>query len=113
MKQIKNGSCSSMNCSFSLNEFSGGGGVSIDGNMYKINLSFSTGYRLLRHHWQTGVKIGYITGNCRPKSDYNSYNGRVYYTIKTNGDIIIRTPLGSPDYPNNHTLNYIFYFPIN
>ena len=60
----------------------------------------------------TGVKIGTIQGICKPLTDYNSYNGQMYYTITTNGDIIVKSHSGN--YPNNKSYNnLLFYFPKN
>ncbi|MEF9478456.1 DUF5977 domain-containing protein [Chryseobacterium sp. 1B4] len=86
-----NGLCNSTTyCSLSFNSsigISGGGSASVTTNaMYKVSFGFSSGSNSVNLPWTTtGVKVADIVGNCRPTSDYSSYNGQVYYTIKTNG----------------------------
>ncbi|MGE8532958.1 MAG: DUF5977 domain-containing protein [Chryseobacterium sp.] len=113
-----NGLCNStISCSLSFNTsigISGGGSASVTTNaMYKVSFGFSSGSNSVNLPWTTtGVKVADIVGNCRPTSDYSSYNGQVYYTIKTNGEIIIRRHLGVST-PNNTSYNYELYFPVN
>lgn len=107
-----NGTCSPISCSLSF-YFSGGGGVTVDNNInYKIRLGFSTGSNSTNQPWSTGVTVAAINGTCRPNSDYSGYNGQIYYTVKTNGDIIIRS--GNGNYPNNTNLGpFDLFVPIN
>lgn len=109
-----NGLCIGTSCYVSFNYLLGinGGGVSVMNNInYKLTFGFSSGANSSNLPWtSSGVKIATINGNCRPKIDYSSYNGQVYYTIKTNGDVILRT---HSILPNNTSYNYVFYFPIN
>ena len=110
-----NGLCIGTSCYVSFNYLlgiNGGGGVSVMNNInYKLTFGFSSGANSSNLPWtSSGVKIATINGNCRPKIDYSSYNGQVYYTIKTNGDVILRT---HSILPNNTSYNYVFYFPIN
>lgn len=106
-----NGSCTSFYCPLSFN-FSGGGSVTVQSNnYYKATLSFGTGANSNTLPWTTGVLVARIQGTCKPSSEYNSYNGQVYYTIKTNGDIILRSHNGP--LPNNTTFNYSLVFPVN
>lgn len=106
-----NGSCTSFYCPVSF-YFSGGGSVTVQSNnYYKVTLSFGTGANSTNLPWTTGVLVATIQGTCRPSSEYNSYNGQIYYTIKTNGDIILRSHNGP--LPNNTTFNYQLVFPVN
>lgn len=109
-----NGVCIGSNCSITFNSplgINGGGGVSYVNSNYRASFGFSSGSNSTNLPWvTTGVKIATINGNCRPKIDYSSSNGQVYYTIKTNGDVILRT---NSILPNNTSYNYDFYFPIN
>lgn len=109
-----NGLCIGASCSVSFNasaNINGGGGVSAISNNYKLSFGFSSGPNSINLPWTTtGVKIATINGNCRPKADYTSYNGQVYYTIKINGDVILRT---TSILPNNTSYNYDLFFPIN
>ena len=107
-----NGSCTPFYCPVSF-YFSGGANVTVQSNnYYKLNLSFGTGANSTNLPWTTGVLVATIQGTCRPSSEYNSYNGQIYYTIKTNGDIILRSHTGGP-LPNNTTFNYPLVFPVN
>jgi hypothetical protein len=112
-----NGICTPMSCNLSFNSsigINGGGGIGIINNStphFKLTFGMSTGSNSINLPWNTGVKIGTINGNCRPANDYSSYNGSIYYTVKTNGDVILKT-LGSP-FPNNTSYNYEFIYPIN
>lgn len=112
-----NGTCTPMSCNLSFNSaigINGGGGIGIINNStphFKLTFGMSTGSNSINLPWNTGVKIGTINGNCRPANDYSSYNGSIYYTVKTNGDVILKT-LGSP-FPNNSSYNYEFTYPIN
>lgn len=109
-----NGVCIGSNCSVSFNSsagINGGGGTSYVNNNYRLSFGFSSGSNSTNLPWTTtGVKIATVNGNCRPKADYTSYNGQVYYTIKINGDVILRT---TSILPNNTSYNYDLYFPIN
>lgn len=110
-----NGLCIGTSCYVSFNYLlgiNGGGGVSVMNNInYKLTLGFSSGANSSNLPWTgSGVKVATINGNCRPKADYSSYNGQLYYTIKTNGDVIIKT---SSILPNNTSYNYEIYYPIN
>lgn len=109
-----NGLCIGTSCSISFNStigINGGGSASVSNNNYKLTFGFSSGSNSTNLPWTTtGVKIATINGNCRPTADYTSYNGQVYYTIKTNGDVILKT---STVLPNNTSYNYEIYFPIN
>lgn len=109
----KNGSCRPVvSCYVSTSPFSGGGGVIETDINYKATVSFNTGSNSINLPWMTGVKIGTIQGICKPLTDYNSYNGQMYYTITTNGDIIVKSHSGN--YPNNKSYNnLLFYFPKN
>lgn len=106
------GNCrQAISCYISTSPFSGGGGVLETNTNFKANISFSTGSNSTNLPWTTGVKVGNIQGICRPKTNYNSYNGQVYYTIKTDGDIILRSHNGV--LPNNTTKSYDLYYPKN
>lgn len=106
-----NGSCTSFYCPVSF-YFSGGGSVTVQSNnYYKVTLSFGTGGNSTNLPWTTGVLVATIQGTCRPLTEYNSYNGQIYYTIKTNGNIILRSHNGA--LPNNTTFNYQLVFPVN
>jgi hypothetical protein len=110
-----NGACTPISCSLSFNSsigISGGGSVTVAPNSYyKISLGFSSGSNSTNLPWSTGVKVATISGTCKPVSEYSSYNGQVYYTIKTNGEIILKTH-GSA-LPSNTSYNYELFFPIN
>lgn len=106
-----NSICTPFNCPISF-YFSGGGYVTVqNNNYYKVTLSFDTGSNSNNLPWTTGVLVANIQGTCTPLTDYNSYNGQIYYTIKTNGDIILRSHSGV--LPNNTIFNYPLVFPIN
>lgn len=111
-----NGTCTTISCGLSFNSsigISGGGSVSGTSNSYyKLSFGFSSGSNSTNLPWTTGVKIATITGNCKPLTEYSSYNGQVYYTIKTNGEVILKTHFGTI-YPNNSSHSYEFYFPTN
>lgn len=106
-----NGTCRpAISCAISM-QFSGGGGVVETISNYKATVGFSTGSNSINLPWTTGVKIGTIQGICKPAVNHEGYNGQVYYTILTNGDIIIKSQNGV--FPNNITKNYEFNYPIN
>lgn len=111
-----NGTCTSISCSLSFNSsigIGGGGSVSVTPNSYyKLAFGFSSGSNSTNLPWTTGVKIATIVGTCKPTVDYSSYNGQVYFTIKTNGDVILKKHEGTST-PNNTSHNYELYFPIN
>ncbi|QRA43352.1 DUF5977 domain-containing protein [Chryseobacterium cucumeris] len=112
-----NGICTPIYCSLSFNSslgISGGGSVSVSQNSsYKLSFGFSSGSNSANLPWATtGVKIATITGTCKPTTDFLSYNGQIYCTIQTNGDVILKTHSGNA-LPNNTSYNYEFYFPIN
>ncbi len=112
-----NGTCTSISCSLSFNSslgISGGGSVSVAPNSYfKVSFGYSTGSNSTNLPWNsTGVKVATINGICKPAQDYSSYNGQVYYTIKADGEIILKTHLGTIP-PNNTSYNYELFFPIN
>ncbi|NMR34915.1 hypothetical protein HIO71_12030 [Chryseobacterium aquaticum] len=108
------GTCTPISCSLSFNTsigIGGGGTVSVAPNSYyKASFGFSSGSNSTNLSWTTGVKVATIIGTCKPLADYSSYNGQVYYTIKTNGDIIIKK---YDAVPNNTSFTYEFVFPIN
>ncbi|SHH89434.1 hypothetical protein SAMN05421866_4167 [Chryseobacterium oranimense] len=110
-----NGTCTPFTCNLSFNSsigINGGGSASVQPNSYyKLSFGFSSGSNSVNLPWSTGVTIGTISGTCRPTSEYSSYNGQVYYTIKTNGEVILKTH-GST-LPNNTSYNYDIIFPIN
>jgi hypothetical protein len=110
-----NGICTSFTCNLSFNTslgINGGGSVGVTStSYYKISFGFSTGSNSVNLPWSTGVKIATISGTCRPATEYSSYNGQVYYTVKPNGEIILKTH-GSA-LPNNTSYNYEIIFPIN
>lgn len=111
-----NGTCTPFTCNLSFNSsigISGGGSVSAQSNgYYKVSFGFSSGSNSVNLPWTTtGVKVATISGVCKPTTDYSSYNGQVYYTIKTNGDIILRSQSTAPS--NNTSYNYEIIFPIN
>jgi len=110
-----NGTCTPFTCNLSFNYsigISGGGSVSaMTNSYYKVSFGFSSGSNSVNLPWTTGVKIATISGVCKPTTDYSSYNGQVYYTIKTNGDIILRSQSTTPG--NNTSYNYEIIFPIN
>jgi len=110
-----NGTCIPISCSIGFNSsigINGGGSVSVQSNgYYKVSFGFSSGSNSVNLPWSTGVTVGTISGACKPTTEYSSYNGQVYYTIKTNGDIILKTH-GST-LPNNTSYNYEIIFPIN
>lgn len=109
-----NGTCSALACSLSLNSsvgISGGGSITLSSpSYYKISMGFSSGSNSTNLPWTTGVKVATITGNCKPLSEYSSYNGQVYYTITTTGDVIIKT---NTVLSNNTSYNYELVFPVN
>ncbi|GAA5084620.1 hypothetical protein GCM10023210_04610 [Chryseobacterium ginsengisoli] len=112
-----NGTCTPISCSLSFNSslgISGGGSVSVSQNSsYKLSFGFSSGSNSASLPWATtGVKIATITGTCKPTTDFLTYNGQIYCTIQTNGDVILKTHSGNA-LPNNTSYNYEFYFPIN
>jgi hypothetical protein len=111
-----NGTCTPFTCNLSFNSsigISGGGSVSVTPtSYYKISFGFSSGSNSVNLPWNTGVTVATISGTCKPTTEYSSYNGQVYYTIKTNGDIILKTHLGTIP-PNNTSYNYDLFFPIN
>lgn len=111
-----NGTCTTISCPLSFNTsigIGGGGSISVTPNSYyKISFGFSSGPNSTTLPWNTGVKVAAINGICMPTAEYSSYNGQVYYTIKTNGDIILRTHTGTVP-PNNTSYNYELSFPIN
>ncbi|MGG5209238.1 DUF5977 domain-containing protein [Chryseobacterium sp. MIQD13] len=111
-----NGICTPISCSLSFNSsvgIAGGGSVSVAPNSYyRISFGFSSGSNSTNLPWTAGVKVATIIGSCKPITEYNSYNGQVYYTIKTNGDVTLKTHTGTA-LPNNTSYNYDFYFPIN
>lgn len=114
----QNGTCVPFSCPISFNTsigISGGGGISVSAgnlNFYNLTFGFTSGSNSTNLPWTTtGVKVATITGTCLPQTDYNGYNGQVYYTIKTNGDVILRSH--SIVYPNNSSYNYQLIFPIN
>lgn len=110
-----NGSCIPISCSVGFNSslgIAGGGSVSDAPNSYyKVSFGFSSGSNSTNLPWSTGVKVATIYGTCKPTTEYSSYNGQVYYTIQTNGDIILKTH-GSA-LPNNTSYNYEIYYPLN
>ena len=110
-----NSSCTPMpSCSINYNTnigINGGGSINVSYNNYKVIISCTTGSNSINLPWNTGVKVATINGDCKPSVDYDSYNGQVYYKIKSNGDIIIRTSNSNP-FENNTMLYYYLYFPI-
>ncbi len=110
------GTCIPLNCSVSFNSsigISGGGSVSVQTNSYyKVSFGFSSGANSTNLPWSTGVKVATIIGSCKPMVEYSSYNGQVYYTITTSGDIIIRTHSGAT-LSNNTSYGYDLIFPMN
>lgn len=100
------GSCSvTFNSSLGIN---GGGGVYYQSG-YNFSFGFSSGANSINLPWTTtGVKVATLNGTCKPSTEFSSYNGQVYYTIKTNGDVILRT---HSILPNNTSYNYVIYFP--
>ncbi|CAD7805304.1 hypothetical protein CHRY9390_01347 [Chryseobacterium aquaeductus] len=111
------GTCTPISCSLSFNYslgISGGGSVSVTPNSYyKVSFGFSSGSNSMNLPWTTtGVKIATIGGTCKPITDYSSYNGQVYFTIKANGDIILKRHTGTST-PNNTSYNYELFFPLN
>lgn len=111
-----NGICNSISCSLSFNSsigISGGGSISVQPNSYyKVSFGFSSGSNSTNLPWTTGVKVATIIGNCKPIAEYSSYNGQVYYTITTTGDVILRTHTGTV-LPNNTSYSYELIFPVN
>ncbi len=110
------GICTPIYCPLSFNSsigINGGGSVSAQSNgYYKVSFGFSSGSNSTSLPWTTtGVKVATISGTCLPMTDYSSYNGQVYYTIKTNGDIILKSQSTAPG--NNTSYNYEIIFPIN
>ncbi|MEC3875818.1 DUF5977 domain-containing protein [Chryseobacterium salviniae] len=110
-----NGTCTPISCSLSFNTsqgIAGGGSISVsNGTNYKVSFGFSSGSNSTNLPWNTGVKLATIVGTCKPIAEYSSYNGQVYYTIQTNGDVIIKTHLGTIP-PNNTSYSYDLFFPI-
>ncbi|WP_066436936.1 DUF5977 domain-containing protein [Chryseobacterium sp. CCH4-E10] len=110
-----NGTCTSISCPLSFNSALGiGGGGSVTAtptSYYKVSFGFSSGSNSTNLPWNTGVKVATISGICKPTTEYSSYNGQVYYTIKTNGEIILRT--NGTILANNTSYNYEIFFPIN
>lgn len=111
-----NGICTPVSCSLNFNSsigIAGGGSVSVSPNSYyKASFGFSSGPNSTNLPWTTGVKIATIYGPCKPIADYSSYNGQVFYTIKSDGDVILKTHSGISR-PNNTSYNYELFFPIN
>jgi len=111
-----NGTCTPIYCSLSMNSsvgISGGGSISVySSTHYKLSFGFSSGSNSTNLPWTTGVKVATILGTCKPITEYSSFNGQVYYTVQTNGDVILKTQTGSA-LPNNTSYNYEIYFPIN
>jgi YD repeat-containing protein len=110
------GTCTPFTCNLSFNTsigISGGGSVSVQSNgYYKASFGFSSGSNSTNLPWMTtGVKVATISGSCLPTTEYSSYNGQVYYTIKTNGDVILRSQSTAPG--NNTSYSYDIIFPIN
>ncbi|WP_415325869.1 DUF5977 domain-containing protein [Chryseobacterium sp. MMS23-Vi53] len=110
------GTCTPIYCPLSFNTsigISGGGSITVTPtNYYKVSFGFSSGPNSINQPWTTtGVKVATISGSCIPKTEYTSYNGQVYYTIKTNGDIILRSHSTTPG--NNTSYNYEIIYPTN
>ncbi|MDO5614814.1 MAG: DUF5977 domain-containing protein [Cruoricaptor ignavus] len=103
------GKCTGLSCGFSSSIPNANGKLSVLYDNYIIDV------KIKYHHsneWYSGIKVGSIAGNCGvPSKDYSSYNGRIFFTIKTNGDVIIRLPTGSI-LNTNITQNYILSYPI-
>ncbi|MHA6697293.1 DUF5977 domain-containing protein [Chryseobacterium sp. A321] len=107
------GTCISFYCPLSFaSPFSGSGGVNSSNNNYNLSFSFNTSSSSTSKPWPAGVKVLTINSTCRPTQDYNGYNGQVYYTIKTTGEVLLRTNTGYY-FPNNTTLTYNLYYPAN
>lgn len=107
------GTCTQINCSLTVSPFNGGGSITVANNSYKVFISFGTGPNSTSLPWTTtpGVKVATIQGSCRPSKKVDGYNGQVYYTIETNGDIYLRSQNGA--FPNNATKQYELYYQIN
>lgn len=111
------GTCTPINCSVSMNNTPGGGGVSVLYPDYKVQLSFSSG---VGRPWTTdGVLVAKINGSCRPTTEITrtSYSGGFIWSIliRTNGELLVKKleGLGVSGVPNNTTYNLEFTFPIN
>lgn len=102
------GKCIPIKCEFVPNYYSVLGKISSSFDNYKLELLFSQVNTSNNSH--TDILVGNISDECRPYKDYSSYNGRIYYTIKSDGNVLIKMPIG---FGINSNDNYILHYPID